>query len=212
MYDSKVWAAVIVAVAVIAVTASADDWERRLAIQKYRQTYGVDPQESWVQEFLSRSWMDTQGTVPGRAATVFKPYRPLAEPAEPLASEPATAQSQSSVLSGPSPCGRIGGDSQDDVFHVRYFCSQVIGKDELDEFVIGAYADGPILRLNVTQVVAVTMLRDRAATEAAVLRWMSWWKGLSGEQAVVVRVLLNDRTIARGRTTALSGDQVTIDQ
>ena len=56
---------------------------------------------------------------------------------------------------------------------------------------------------------ATAMLQDRSATEAPVLRWMSWWKGLSGEQAVVVRVQLNDRTIARGRTTALSGDQVT---
>ena len=111
---------------------------------------------------------------------------------------------------GPSPCGTVAGDTGDDVFHARYFCSEVIGKDELDEFVVGAYADGPTLRLNVTATMATAMLQDRSATEAAVLRWMSWWKGLSGEQAVVVRVLLGDRTIARGRTTALSGDQVTV--
>ena len=146
---------------------------------------------------------------------VFDP--PPAEPGQPKPAailgteQSASNESPTTTAAGPSPCGSVDGDSRDDVFHARYFCSQVIGKEDLDEFVVAAYADGPILRLNVTTTMATAMLQDRSATEAAVLRWMNWWKGLSGEQAVVVRVLLNDRTIARGRTTALSGDQVTVD-
>ena len=121
-----------------------------MAIQKYRQTYGVAPPESWVDEYLTRTWTETRGTVPGRTSTIMRPY---------VVTDPAP-ETERPVTDGPSPCGRVTGDSADNRAKVRHFCQYVIGEYDLDEFVVWVDADGPMLHLRVTPLMAAAMQQD----------------------------------------------------
>ena len=64
--------------------------------------------------------------------------------------------------------------------------------------------------VKVSRPVADYMRKDTLTTEQVVKNWMAAWKKHSGSSAVTVHVEWQDVEIAKGQTTILSGDKVTI--
>ena len=124
-----------------------------------------------------------------------------------LAGNPAAAQSEPDSFEGRSEtCGPIIGKTQDDLQNLREFCSNYMPEG----MAVGALAGDSLLWIMVSRRIAEQMRADRLATEQLVLNWMRIWKGKSDSRAVTVWVEWQDVEIAKGETTFLSGDQVTI--
>jgi hypothetical protein len=118
----------------------------------------------------------------------------------------ATAQ----TVSGRSAtCGPINGKTQKDMQNVQTFCTGVISRELGVET---AFAMTSILWVQVRRDIADAMLSDRLTTERIVKQWISSWRSVSGSKAVTVYVRWGDVEIAKGETTILRGDQVTIRQ
>ncbi len=111
-------------------------------------------------------------------------------------------------FSGRSPkCGPVIGKTQQDLRNVEEFCSVGIPAGAVE----GAYAMGSLLWIKITRPMADQL---RAANsldaESLVRNWMRGWKQLSKSKAVTVTIEWRDIEIAKGETTLLSGDKVTI--
>ena len=124
-----------------------------------------------------------------------------------LAGSPAAAQSEPDSFEGRSDiCGPIIGKTQDDLKNLREFCSDYMPEG----MATGALARDSMLWFMVSRRMAEQMRADRLSTEQLILNWMRLWKGKSDSRAVTVGVKWQDVEIAKGETTFLSGDQVTI--
>jgi hypothetical protein len=111
-------------------------------------------------------------------------------------------------VSGTSPtCGPVNGKTTKDRNNAMAFCAQAVPKD-LN--VQGAIAMDMLLWVKISRPVANIMRADRLTTEQVVKNWMRTWKGISGSQSVTVHVEWQDVEVAKGDTTILRGDVVTI--
>jgi hypothetical protein len=108
---------------------------------------------------------------------------------------------------GTSPtCGPVSGKSKADLAHVLSFCT----KGVTDGVAVGAYAMESLLWIKVPKSIADAFLADRLMAEQLMRVWMKGWKQESGLKAVTIYVEWGDVEIARGETTVLSGDKITI--
>jgi hypothetical protein len=120
------------------------------------------------------------------------------------------SSSYAQVRSAKSPtCNEVAGQSQKDVANALKFCDALIPKD-LD--VQGVIAYDTLLWLKVSRRLTNHLMADRLTTEQVIKTWMKGWKALCGKQAVTVTVEWGDVEIAKGDTTILRGDVVTIKQ
>jgi len=110
-------------------------------------------------------------------------------------------------VSGESPtCGPVNGKTPKDRDNALAFCKQSVVRGA----VVGVITMESLVWIKVGRNMADAMRADRLNTEQAVKNWMTGWKKVSGSKAVTVHVEWQDVEIARGQTTVLSGDQVTI--
>lgn len=110
---------------------------------------------------------------------------------------------------GTSPtCGPVIGKSKADLAHVLSFCK----KGVTDGVAVGVYAMESLLWIKVPKSVADAFLADRLTAERLMRVWMKGWKQETGGKAVTIYVEWGDVEIARGQTTVLSGDKITIKQ
>ena len=106
-------------------------------------------------------------------------------------------------------CGHIGGKTQQDLRNVEEFCSVGITTGATE----GAYAMGSLLWIKLTRPMADQIrAADSLDAESLVRSWMRRWKQLSGSRSVTVTVEWREIEIAKGETTLLSGDKVTLHQ
>lgn len=111
------------------------------------------------------------------------------------------------TFSGTSPtCGPVVGQTAQDLANVQTFC----GKGIASGAVVGAHATQSLLWLKVSRDMADAMRADSLTTEQLVLTWMRGWKATTGLPSVSVTVEWQDVEIAKGDTTLLSGDKVTL--
>jgi hypothetical protein len=109
-------------------------------------------------------------------------------------------------FSGESPtCGPINGDSLRDLDRLRTFCEALPMNT-----VVSAYATESALLLRVSRSTAEKIRADGPRAEQLVRAWMRDWKQLSGFPSVTITIRLGDIRLARGQTTPLGRDQVTI--
>ena len=104
-------------------------------------------------------------------------------------------------------CGRISGESRDDVAHLRDFCTNLI---ENAGEIVSARANSLLLFLDVSREMALAMRQNPLDTEVAVKGWMRIWKLLNDSNVADITVSYQGVDIATGRTTLLSGDRVTV--
>lgn len=110
---------------------------------------------------------------------------------------------------GTSPtCGPVSGKSKADLAHVLSFCKNGV----TDGVAVGAYAMESLLWIKVPRSVADAFMADRLTAEQLMRVWMKGWKQESGLKAVTIYVEWEDVEIARGETTVVSGDKITIKQ
>ena len=138
-----------------------------------------------------------------KKARADKKYRGKARP-----SRSETEDDLTDSFSGRSPkCGPVIGETQQDLRNVEEFCSVGIPAGAVE----GAYAMGSLLWIKITRPMADQL---RAANsldaESLVRNWMRGWKQSSKSKAVTVTIEWRDIEIAKGETTLLSGDKVTI--
>jgi hypothetical protein len=125
---------------------------------------------------------------------------------EPKIPAPPTAPASSSRTSATSPtCGRVRGESNQDLANLLAFCAAGIAPGAVE----AAYAYQSVLNVDVSRAIADQMLADRLTAQALVKVWMRGWRQHSSSGAVSVSVRWNDVEILEGETTLMSGDQVT---
>lgn len=106
-------------------------------------------------------------------------------------------------------CKTARGSTGKDLNNALAFCRQVVLK-EMD--IQGVIANDSIVHIKVVRDFANALMADRLSAEQLIIQWMSSWKTISGSSAVAVFVEWNDVEVAKGQTTLLSGDEVTIKQ
>lgn len=104
-------------------------------------------------------------------------------------------------------CGSITGKTRTDLRNVKIFCKQVVPEGGI---VVGAYSMRELLWVKVSYEAAKVMQNESLATEQLVKRWMATWKLVCESEVVTIYVEWEDVEIARGQTTAFSGDKVTL--
>ena len=115
---------------------------------------------------------------------------------------------QSQPMQGSSPtCGPLVGEKQHDVDRLQRFCNIAVPDSGL---VIRAFAKDTLLWVKVTKEIALYMVGHRLETEQLVFNWMASWKVLNDSSAVTIVIEWGDVEIARGQTSLLRGDRVTI--
>ena len=103
-------------------------------------------------------------------------------------------------------CGDVAGETAADVANVIEFCSKGIGEGA----VVGAYAMESLLWVKITQAMAQAMLQDRLGSRQLMSIWMKGWRQITDSRAVTIFVELGDIEIAKGDTTWLGEDRVTL--
>jgi hypothetical protein len=103
-------------------------------------------------------------------------------------------------------CGEVVGKTATDRDRIVTFCS----KGLVPGAIVGAIANDSLLYLKVSRAMADAVRIDRLSAEQLVKGWMRVWRDLTGRKAVTVYVEWQDVEIAKGDTTLLSGDKVTI--
>ena len=125
----------------------------------------------------------------------------------PIESDTASAVASAATFSATSPsCVEVVGASAKDRDAALAFCTKGISTGAVD----GIIAHESLLHIKVPRAMADAMRKDRASTEQLVKTWMRGWRQHTGLTAVTITVEWMDVEIAKGDTTVLSGDRVTI--
>jgi hypothetical protein len=104
-------------------------------------------------------------------------------------------------------CQEALGRTQKDLNNALAFCQKVVPK-EMD--IQGVTANDSLVHIKVVRGLANSLMADKLGAEQTVKVWMNTWKNISGSKAVTVFVEWGDVEVAKGQTTILSGDKVTI--
>ncbi|MDP3718821.1 MAG: hypothetical protein Q8T13_13735 [Acidobacteriota bacterium] len=126
-----------------------------------------------------------------------------ATPSAPRAQPTAASE----ITSGVSKlCGPIDGKTPGDYKSLERFCSEghVLGT------VTSASAMESLLWLQVSRDFADAIRSDTLAGEKLVLNYMRGWRAVTGKASVSVKVQWEGVDIAKGDSTLMSGDKVTI--
>ena len=167
-------------------------------------TKNVTPNLVWPREAPADTWRKTaldKYTVTEAMNIVFKTENVGGRAPEPVQ---AGQQKEGSFPSSSPTCGPIVGKSKADLQNVKRFCSEAIP----EKIVVGAYAMDMMLWVKVNQTTAQTLLSDTLRSERIIRTWMKGWKQITGEPVVTIYVEWDDIEIAKGQTTAFSGDKV----
>ena len=172
-------------------------------------TKNVTPQLVWPREAPASTWRKTaldKYTVTEAIKIVFNPENAGVGGRTP---EPVQAsQQKEGSFPGSSPtCGSIVGKTRTDLRNVKIFCKQVVPEEGI---VVGAYSMQSLLWIKLSYEAANVMRRDPLVTEQLVKNWMAVWKLVCESEVVTIYVEWKDVEIARGETTAFSGDKVTL--
>lgn len=106
----------------------------------------------------------------------------------------------------PGPCQKIDGKTQKDKDNLSRFCNKGIAKGA----VVKAEAMDSLLWISVPKAMATAMMADRLQAEQLVKVWMRGWRSETSRKAVTVYVLWEDVEVAKGDTTMLGEDRVTV--
>lgn len=168
-------------------------------------TKSVTPHLLWPREAPADTWRKTaldKYTVTEAINIVFPTKNVEVKRRAPRVQ---TGQQKGGSFTGRSPtCGPIVGNSRADLQNVKRFCSKAVVKGT----VVGVYAKREILWVKINEGMARDMTYDSLGSERMVKLWMKGWKMITGSQVVTVYVEWGDIEIAKGQTTAFSGDTV----
>lgn len=118
------------------------------------------------------------------------------------------ATAASPQVSGKSPmCVEVVGKSAKDRDNALAFCA---GKWMQPDIVSGAIAYESLLTLKVNRLVANMMMRDSITAEQIVKNWMRNWRDITARKSVTVTVETGAVEIAKGDTSFLGEDRVTV--
>ena len=154
-------------------------------------TKNVTPHLVWPREAPAATWRKTaldKYTVTEAINIVFKP------------------ENVATSYEATSTCGTVIGKTSADEQNVRRFCREGIPEG----VATGAYATRGLLWIKVSYDMAQAMVSDPLRTEQLIKTWMKGWKKNCGSQVVTIYVEWKDTEIARGETSAFSGDKVTL--
>ena len=135
--------------------------------------------------------------------------RSTSTPGPVASSAPAPVEKEPKPADRKSPtCRRISGETTADLDHLEAFCAAAIPKGLQ---IVGARAFESLVWIQINRELADTMRADRLSTESVVKTWMAQWRAALGKgHAVTVYVQWQDIEIAKGDTSLLSGDVVTV--
>ncbi|MYK39309.1 MAG: hypothetical protein F4049_03720 [Gemmatimonadetes bacterium] len=156
---------------------------------------------------LSLPVSDAQKAIHAKKPKPYSTPISTSKPAKAKAPLVQAGQQKERSFSGNSPtCGPIVGNSRADLQNVKRFCSQAV----VEGTVVGAYAKREILWVKINGLMARGMDQDPLSSERLVKTWMKGWKKITGEPVVTIYVEWGDIEIAKGQTTAFSGDKVNL--
>ena len=122
-----------------------------------------------------------------------------------LISKPSTAIEKGPFEDASPTCGSIIGKSKNDLSNVKLFCREGIPEG----VVVGAYSMEMMLWVKVNQETAHALSSNTLRSENIIRAWMKGWKKITRSEVVTIYVEWGDIEIAKGQTTAFSGDEVT---
>ena len=123
----------------------------------------------------------------------------------PVLASPATPP-QAVYSAKSATCVEVHGHTPTDRDRALAFCARGVSSGT----VTGVIAMDTLLWLKVTPAIAGAMRQDRVASEQLVKNYLRGWRFHTGRNAVSVYLELGDVELARGETTLLGSDAVTL--